>query len=166
MPSRYYSFETHGIEFIALDTVVLPRDSAQREWLGRTLEKPRQGFRVVMGHFPIHSGGLHGDNSYLRDNISKKLCGKADIYVAGHDHHLEHLKTDCGVSLVVSGAAAEARAVNPTPRTMFAASTLGFAYLKKTSNAELKIQYIDSALNVLAEFTVQRHAEQTVRQLD
>ncbi|MBM3383363.1 MAG: hypothetical protein FJY29_13140 [Betaproteobacteria bacterium] len=162
MPTRYYSFHKNDIEFVALDTVALPRDRDQQSWLDRTLDKPKPGFRVVLGHYPIHSGGQHGDTRFMRDNVSQKLCGKADIYASGHDHHLEHLKTDCGVELLLSGAAAETRSVNATPRTLFAASTLGFAYLKKTSESELKIQYIDSALNVLAEFAVEKAKERTV----
>ncbi|MEN9529457.1 MAG: hypothetical protein RI932_1330 [Pseudomonadota bacterium] len=159
MPTRYYSFQTSGVEFVALDTVALPKDTAQQDWLRRTLDKPKSGFRIVLGHYPIHSGGQHGDTRYLRDNISNQLCGKADIYASGHDHHLEHLKNDCGVALLLSGAAAETRPVNPTPRTLFAASTLGFAYLKKSSTTELKIQYLDTALNVLAEFVVEKTPE-------
>ena len=156
MPGRYYSFEKSGVEFVALDTVALKNDQQQLSWMQDKLQAEKKGFRVVLGHYPIHSGGLHGDTDFLRDQIAPKLCGAAEVYASGHDHHLEHLKSDCGMHLVVSGAGAEKRDVTPTPRTQFAASTLGFAYLKKESSAELTIRYYDSELNLLAEFKINR----------
>ena len=152
MPSRYYSFETHGIEFIAIDTVALDRDTTQQEWLSSKLATPKKGHRVVLGHYPIHSGGLHGDTPGLRDRWAPKFCGTTDLYMSGHDHHLEHLKTDCGVHLMLSGAGAEARAVRLTPQTLFAASTLGFSYLVKDKNGDLWARYYDTSLKLLAEF--------------
>lgn len=156
MPSRYYSFQTQGVQFIALDTVALPRDKEQQDWLDRRLEAPHDAFRVVLGHYPIHSSGEHGDTEFLRDKIAPKLCGNTDIYASGHDHDLEHLKSDCGVNLVVSGSGAETRDVVPTARSVFAASKLGFAYLKKTSNKEMTIQYFDSDLQMLSEFKISK----------
>lgn len=156
MPSRYYSFVEKGVEFVVLDTVKLRNDSEQLSWLDRVLSAPKSGFRMVLGHYPVHSGGLHGDTPYLRDDVAPKFCPSVDAYVAGHDHHLEYLKSDCGVPLVVSGAGAESRPVVKTPRTVFSASTLGFAYLKKTSDGQMFIQYFDDALNLLAEFSLNR----------
>ena len=156
MPTRYYSFETHGIEFIAIDTVSLNRDLPQQTWLKSKLDSPRSGFRAVLGHYPIHSGGLHGDTPDLRDRWSPMLCHSADLYISGHDHHLEHLKTDCGVDLMLSGAGAEARSVQPTQRTLFAASALGFSYLFKDRNGQLWARYFDTHLNLLAEFEIKK----------
>jgi predicted phosphodiesterase len=158
MPTRYYSFTTDGIEFIGLDTVALPRDSHQQEWLSRQLQKPKNGHRVVFGHFPVHSSGQHGDTPYMRDTIAPQFCGQADIYMSGHDHHLEHLKTDCGVHLVLSGAGAESREVSPSnPRSLFAASKIGFSYLSRTAGSELNVQYFDAQLNRLAGFSLDKN---------
>ncbi|MEY3900724.1 MAG: hypothetical protein RL189_30, partial [Pseudomonadota bacterium] len=151
MPTRYYSFATRGVQFVAIDTVALPRDTRQREWLDRTLQSSFDGFRVVIGHYPIHSGGQHGDTPHMRDVVSPKLCGNTHIYASGHDHHLEHLQTVCGVSLVLSGAGAETRPVAAHPRSVFSASKLGFAYLYKTADGVLSVRYLDTSLALLSE---------------
>lgn len=158
LPTRYYSFETQGVEFIGIDTVALPRDRAQQQWLEEKLKSPKSGYRMVLGHYPIHSGGQHGDTSYLRDEWSPKLCKSTDVYASGHDHHLEHLKTDCGVHLVLSGAGAEARPVTPTRHTLFAAETLGFSYLYKDKEKNLWVRYYDTALTQLAEFKIENRS--------
>jgi hypothetical protein len=158
MPTRYYSFESHGMEFIALDTVALPRDSDQQEWLSRQLKKPRNSFRIVFGHYPVHSSGQHGDTPFMRDKISPQFCGQADVYMSGHDHHMEHLQTDCGVQLILNGAGAETRTVTAgNPRSLFSASEIGFSYLSKTSDGELKVQYVDTQLTPLAEFKIDKN---------
>ncbi|MEY4064161.1 MAG: hypothetical protein RIR26_369 [Pseudomonadota bacterium] len=154
MPNRYYSFESTGIEFIVIDTVSLENDPTQQKWLNEKLEAPKAKTRIVAGHYPIHSGGMHGDTTYLRDQWSPQFCGKVDLYVSGHDHQLEHLRTDCGVNLVISGTGGETRPVTPTPRTKFAASVLGFAYLSKAESGPLTVSYYDTQLKKLAEFPV------------
>jgi tartrate-resistant acid phosphatase type 5 len=154
MPSRFYTFEASGIEFIFIDTVALEKDENQQKWLNEKLAAQTEKTRVVVGHYPIHSAGMHGDTTYLRDHWAPKFCGKVALYIAGHDHHLEHTRTDCGVELVVSGSGAESRAVTPTPRTKFAASALGFAYLTKEESGLMTVSYFDTNLTKLASFSV------------
>lgn len=152
MPSRYYSFTIGRTEFIAIDTVALPKDTQQLEWLREGLNAEKTGHRIVFGHYPIHSGGMHGDNKVLKEHVAPLLCGKADIYAAGHDHHLEHATTDCGVIQIVSGAGAETRPVTPTTRTKFASASLGFAYLRLKTNSAGAIEYFNEKLEKLAQF--------------
>jgi len=164
MPTRYYSFEAKGAEFIALDTVTIHKDSQQQKWLSEKLSKPAAGLRVVLGHYPVHSSGLHGDTKFIKENIAPQMCGNTDIYAAGHDHHLEHLKTDCGVNLVLSGSGGETRPINSLhPRSVFAASKLGFAYLKKDQNSGFKVQYFDYELNPLAEIEIIKNTSSSLR---
>jgi acid phosphatase len=152
MPARYYSFTIGRLEFIAIDTVALPKDKAQLEWLTQLLNTQKLAHRIVVGHYPIHSSGMHGDNAFMRDNVAPILCGRADIYAAGHDHHLEHTVTDCGVVQIVSGAGAETRPVKQQPRTLFASASLGFTYLRMMSSGELSVEYFNENLDSLAQF--------------
>jgi len=152
MPARYYAFEEKGVQFVALDTVALEDEVQQEEWMVATLNESKAKYKVVFGHFPIHSGGIHGDTPFMRKYISPLLCGRASVYVSGHDHDLQHLKTDCGVPLVVSGAASSHRVVLDTKQSEFSKSTLGFAYLTMNSAGELKVSYVNDQLQTLAIF--------------
>lgn len=152
MPNRYYSFSIGRTEFFAIDTVALPKDEKQFAWLEEQLNTEKMGFRVVVGHYPIHSSGMHGDNNFMKSKVAPLLCGKADMYAAGHDHHLEHAVTDCGVVQIVSGAGAETRPIQKTQRTKFAASSLGFTYLRINKSGELSVEYLNENLEQLAQF--------------
>jgi tartrate-resistant acid phosphatase type 5 len=155
MPARYYQFNIGRIEFIAIDSIALPKDSAQQEWLKQKLANEKTGHRVVFGHYPIHSSGMHGDNAFMSSQVAPLLCGTADIYAAGHDHHLEHAVTDCGVVQIVSGAGAETRPVQRNQKSKFAKASLGFTYLRMNSLGELNIEYIGEKLELLAQFKLQ-----------
>ncbi|NBW82250.1 hypothetical protein EBR21_10905 [bacterium] len=152
MPFRYYNFVEKGIEFVALDTMPLARDAEQREWLESTLAASQPKHRVVFGHFPMLSGGQHGNDAYMLKNIAPKLCGKASAYVSGHDHDLQFLRLNCGLPQIVSGAAAKRRPVSQIRETEFAKSTLGFAYLALTTSGDLRVDYYDAELSLLASF--------------
>lgn len=152
MPARYYNFTIGRLEFIAIDTVALPKDPTQLEWLSRKLSADKLAHRIVVGHYPIHSSGMHGDNEFMNARVSPLLCGKADVYASGHDHHLEHTVTDCGVVQVVSGAGAETRTLVKQARSRFASASLGFTYLRMLTTGELSIEYFNDSLELLAQF--------------
>ncbi|MFZ9521151.1 MAG: metallophosphoesterase [Silvanigrellaceae bacterium] len=152
MPSRYYSFVEKGIEFIGLDTVPLQRDGEQRRWLEKTISSSQPKHRIVFGHFPMLSGGQHGNNAFMLKSIAPQLCGNASAYVSGHDHDLQFLRLKCGLPQIVSGAAAKIRPVARIQETEYAKSTLGFAYLVLNTAGDLRVEYYDSDLHLLASF--------------
>lgn len=88
----------------------------QSKWLNESLQKA-SGWKMVFGHMPLYSHGLHGwteSNSVgdFRNAIIKTLCdNKVDFYLAGHDHHLEVDRHQCAnghtIVAVISGAAAK-----------------------------------------------------------
>ena len=56
---------------------------------------------------------------YMKEFFDQSVCGKVDIYFAGHDHNRQLLEPSCGTLFVVTGAAAkttgfEYRDNNPT----------------------------------------------------
>ncbi len=153
MPSDVYSLTIGDLKVLALNTNVLDSSQAQVDWLKKELGNSQARWNLVMGHKPIHSYGYHGDTGFMTALVLPLLCGRADLYLAGHDHNLQVLKTDCGLPLIVSGAAGMFRTEKETgPRSLFAAPELGFAYLQvkddvilvQMVSAEGKILYSSS----------------------
>lgn len=131
MPSCLYTFRDDETEFFVLDTDRF--DEAQRDWLSAELARSQRDravrWRVVYGHHPIYSYGSHGDTEVLKRLLLPALRDRADFYLSGHDHDRQVLDAERGVTFVVSGAAAVRRNERRGPRTLFAASTYGFAHL-------------------------------------
>lgn len=126
MPHYYYSVRRGPVEFFVLDTnaIVLDRfrrPAEQKAWLHDAMAKSDAPWKIVMGHHPYISNGKHGNagnyndiplirlGQALKEIIDEEVCGKAQIYFAGHDHHREWLEPTCGTAFIVSGAAAKLR---------------------------------------------------------
>ena len=144
LPSRSWNADFPGGTLIALDTqsVFINGVAGQGPWLQAALDA-EPGWRIVVGHHPMLSSGRHGSaGAYegwswipwvsgrsLRQLFERHLCGRADLYVAGHDHHLE-VGEACGLTWVVSGAGATVRPLEQRGHTpLFASSELGFVHL-------------------------------------
>jgi hypothetical protein len=114
MPSLWCRFEfpmKHPlITFLALDSnmpfmdgstskgrwfTMTPRQHAEQlAWLEAELRRPRATpLLAVMAHHPVYSDGPHGDHPVLiRDWDPLFRKHKVDLYLAGHDHDLQHLE--------------------------------------------------------------------------
>jgi tartrate-resistant acid phosphatase type 5 len=126
MPSLWYRFEFPAkkpvMTVIALDsnmpnpdgrptkggefTLTPAQQADQLAWLTAELEKPlTTPFLVVMGHHPIFSNGPHGDQKILiRDWEPLLRKHRAHMYIAGHDHDMQHLEFEGHpTSFVLSG---------------------------------------------------------------
>jgi 3',5'-cyclic AMP phosphodiesterase CpdA len=126
MPSLWYSFTFPAkkplVTVIALDSnmpsesgkwdrgtdfTLRPEQQAEQlVWLKAELEKPRTTpFVIVMGHHPIFSNGPHGDHKVLiRDWDPLLREHKVHLYLAGHDHDMQHLEFEGHpTSFVLSG---------------------------------------------------------------
>lgn len=169
LPARTWSMRAGPAELFALDTnaAMWSGSATQARWLRRALEQSDAAWRVVLGHHAFRSNGDHGNagqyeglfgvpiasGTSLWTLFEKTLCGRADLYLSGHDHNLQAL-SHCGVELVVSGAGANARAVvdrGNTPR--FAAAHTGFAWLE-LGTAELTLAFHDADGNTVYEHTL------------
>ncbi len=134
MPARHYSHRHSNVEFVALDTQATqfpgslgPELEAQDRWLKDLLAQDREGaWRIVYGHHPYVSNGLHGNAGaydgfppeldlsgiHLKRLFDEHICGSADLYLCGHDHDREWLEQRCGgTRFVVSGAGAKLRPI-------------------------------------------------------
>lgn len=146
MPNRYYAFKKCFIEFFVIDTENF--DDDQATWLSDAISKSDADWKIVYGHRPIFSNGGHGNNSSLKKHLLPILKDQTDLYLAGHDHHLEYLTKSYQPDFVISGSAAESRPVAPGKNSLFGASELGFSYLSLEPK-KATIQFIDSAGKVL-----------------
>lgn len=152
LPAPYYTFTAGPVQFFALDTNEV--SEAQLLWLKDELEKSRARWKIVHGHHPIYSDGAHADNPVLINRLLPVLKGRADIYLAGHDHDLQHLKAEEGVHFFVSGGGgAGLRQPKPGPRSLFAKAVHGFAVLEADVR-QLKVRFIDTSLNQLYEYAL------------
>ncbi|MFZ4616964.1 MAG: hypothetical protein ACOYM2_12315 [Rectinemataceae bacterium] len=92
---------------------------AVREWLASAT-----GWTIVMGHHPVLSNGPHGNagnydgnapggqaelsGSRLASFFDQSVSGRADLYLAGHDHDLEAFQIPGGKAreVVIGGGGA------------------------------------------------------------
>ncbi len=172
MPAHYYSFSatdgTTTVDFFALDTNAIFYSSAwlQKCWLRRTLERSEADWKIVYGHHPYISNGQHGnageyekdivDNPLIngdaiKEFIEEKVCGKANLYLAGHDHNRQWLEPKCGTEFIgtqfiVSGSASGAKprgttANNPVKWENYAGG--GFVLIEVQDNSQLWVRFYD-----------------------
>jgi tartrate-resistant acid phosphatase type 5 len=130
MPSDVYAVTMEGLKILALNTNSLPISKYQKKWLAEELDRSKFRWNVVIGHKPILSYGYHGDTDFMVSETLPLLCGRADLYLAGHEHNSQILKADCGLHLVITGATNKLRPEKPAgPRSLFTKNEPGFAYL-------------------------------------
>jgi predicted MPP superfamily phosphohydrolase len=154
MPATYYTFTAGPVQFFALDTNEI--SEAQLLWLSDELKKSTATWKLVYGHHPIYSAGVHEDNPKLIGRLLPILKGPADVYLAGHDHDMQHLKPEGGVHFFVSGGGGAAiRRITPGPRSLFAKSSHGFTVIEADTQ-EMKVTFVGPDLAKLYQYTITR----------
>lgn len=99
MPARRYLFEEPladgtTVLFVALDTTPVhegPGAKAAVAGLAEALRSaPFARWRIVFGHHPLVSSGLHRGSAGMRAHVGPILEAEgADLYLCGHEHILE-----------------------------------------------------------------------------
>ena len=150
MPSTYYDIVRDACHLIFLDTAPLaphttkqltetmgyalpPVDQRARQdqlsWLAKTLRHSTCKTKIVFGHYPIYSGGGHGNCAELILDVLPILREyQITMYISGHDHSLQHIERH-GIQFYISGAGSESTPCGPIEGTRFHASTCGFVHL-------------------------------------
>jgi tartrate-resistant acid phosphatase type 5 len=142
MPSDVYSITYRNLKILALNTNSFPISKYQKDWLREELGTSKAHWNLVMGHRPIHSYGYHGDTDFMVKEALPILCGRADLYLSGHEHNDQVLKADCGLHLIISGAAGKPRPEKVKgSRTLFVNTEPGFAYMVVEEN-QLTVQMV------------------------
>jgi len=122
---HFYRFAAGNVRFVTLDTNLLVRGRFDEDdyarlarWLGPS---PRHDdeWQVVLGHHPYVSNGSHRSaggfldiglslwpGRFFRHVLREQVIGRADLYLAGHDHNLQFLPRVDGTrtAQVISGA--------------------------------------------------------------
>ena len=110
-----------------------------------------------MGHHPIYSNGKHGDHRQLIQDWDPLLRShKVHLYMAGHDHDLQHLEfAGHPTSFFCSGAGGADLyniRIAQDIRRPFAKKLFGFSHLSLTRDA-ITLRHVDSNGSVLHAFT-------------
>lgn len=133
MPARYYTYKAGPVQFIAIDTEGWSDE--QLEWIKKTLadsaSDPDVKWRVVYGHHPIYTSGVHLNErriGELRRVLLPVLeAAHVDFYICGHDHDEEHLRSNGINFLICGGGGAKLRGFHhKDPLSVFTASTNAF----------------------------------------
>lgn len=174
MPARNYSFEHGPAAFWAFDLTPLAdrsgldaREKASAHAVGAEVNASNATWRIAYSHFPYVSNGAHGDagrydgiagsGGAIKQFVETALCGRADLYLAAHDHDLEWLAAvpSCGATteFIVSGAASEPNPVKVPPRVpahFSLGGQLGFFWFELTDDT-LRGRAYDDAGRVIFE---------------
>jgi hypothetical protein len=153
MPAAYYTFQAGPVQFFALDTDII--SEAQLAWLIAELDKSRAPWKVVYGHHPIYSEGQHEDNNQKIAQLLPVLKDRADVYLAGHDHDMQHLKPEGRLHFFVAGSGGKLRTIETGPRSLFARSANGFAVLEADSQ-KLTMTFVETDLTSPYTYTLNR----------
>jgi tartrate-resistant acid phosphatase type 5 len=152
---KYYTdeeelFRKH-IQQQAADTLT------QRKWLDSVLSISKAKWKLVFGHHPFYSAGKRKG---LTDDVASSLQSilvknKADAYIAGHEHHLEHDVLSNNLHHFISGAGSEVRPVTNNTLTKFVAAEHGFMTFSVTDKSVL-VQVVNHEGKILYHYTIQK----------
>ena len=145
MKGRWYTVRQGPVEFFMLDTNVNTAWQHQLPWLKQALASSTAPWKVVVGHHPIHSSGLYGDDPVAIARLTPWMRRYGvQLYINGHDHNYERSKPIDGITyLTVGGGGAALRPVLAGPNSARAVSRHSFAELSFTPT-ELTIEAWDS----------------------
>jgi 3',5'-cyclic AMP phosphodiesterase CpdA len=145
MKGRWYTLRRGPVEFFMLDTNVNTAWQHQLPWLKQALASSRAPWKVVVGHHPIYSSGLYGDDPVAMARLVPWMRRHGvQLYINGHDHNYERSRPLDGITyLTVGGGGAALRPVLPGPNSARAVSRYSFAELSFTPN-DLMIEAWDS----------------------
>lgn len=166
MPAKWYALELPDAEkplvrIIFLDGnfaegALTPQEKLeQKRFLEKELQKKtRAPWQWMISHFPIFTETTkRGDNSRLIEQWGPHLQGHPfSLYLAGHDHNLQHLKAaGYKTSFVVSGAGGASLYDVGASKRGFTRMILGFNHIHVTPD-KLTVQFIDIEGNCLHSF--------------
>jgi tartrate-resistant acid phosphatase type 5 len=178
MPARWYRFEFPAgnplVTFLALDsnmprpdgkekggrdfTLTAEQQAEQLAWLEAELKRPRTTpFVAIMAHHPVFTNGPHGDHPVLIrdwDPLFRKY--HVDLYMAGHDHDLQHLEFEGHpTSHFLSGSAGAdlySLKIEPSQRGPYAQKVYGFSHISVTVK-QMTLRHLDQNGRTLHAFT-------------
>ena len=185
MPSRYYSKEvdlrgSNGdkVLMIFIDTCPLipefhtnpqyapfvenQHPERQLQWIDDTLKNASASvkWKMVVGHHPIYTVGpriKNYDTLAVRKVLESILeRNKVDVYLSGHDHSLQHLKTKGYTNHFISGSGSEVTPVTSGIQySKFEAAEHGFMYFSIDKN-RLNAKMVSHTGKMIYETTINK----------
>lgn len=86
----YYRMQIGDWQVYSLNSYLQPAEHAlQLAWLKQELSSANAKCTLAYWHHPMYSSGPHGNSARMRDVWELLQAAKADLVLAGHDHHYE-----------------------------------------------------------------------------
>ncbi len=148
-PAREYMVESGVADIAMIDTTPYVRGKGKAPDLVSMFAGSRARWRIVTGHHTIVSSGFHGyfprrEHRRMLALLAPMRAAGVDLYVCGHDHHLELVGGN--PRMLISGASSDPIApLALHPNTLFPADAQkrgGFAVLE-ISASKLSVTFYD-----------------------
>ena len=125
-----------------------------RATLAASANDPDIKWRIVYGHHPIYTSGVHLNErriSVLRAQLLPVLkAAHVDAYICGHDHDLEHLRADGMEFLICGGGGAKLRGFAGSREPISVSSASKYAFLDLViDDHKFTAQFLDTNLHSL-----------------
>lgn len=145
MAGHWYTLRRGPVEFFMLDTNSRPGWSQQLPWLEKALAASTARWKVVVGHHPLYSAGIYGDDPAAIARLTPLFRRhRVQLYINGHEHAYERsVPLDGTTYLGVGGGGAWLRPILPNQRSAKAISVYSFAELT-IDDRQLRIDAWDS----------------------
>jgi tartrate-resistant acid phosphatase type 5 len=156
MPHRFYSLKFGSLlKIIALDSMrpdlCLVPELCSLDFLYSQINKGQTPWTIVMSHYPLSSASSGSKANYRGEDLSSAIlryisCNKADLWLAGHAHHLEHRKTaSCNADMIISGTAGgnSDKYYEGQKESKFISKESGFVSIK-VDDKELNMRFFNS----------------------
>jgi len=124
-------------------------------WLNQTLDKSTAEWRFAVGHYPVYSGGEHGDTAEMINDVLPIFArGKVDAFLCGHDHNLQHNQGN-GMDFYVIGSGTWRGTYKTTPQAKWGVVDPGFTVHQLYAD-RMVIRFINSRGQEIYTYTQQR----------
>lgn len=102
----------------------------QKTWLIDQLSRSKLKWKILVGHYPVVSGGKHGISTELFEFIHF-ICKKfhIDYYISGHEHNVQFLQK-FNTNFIISGGLQHNYNVMSIPETVFCTEDPSFVQLE------------------------------------
>lgn len=98
-PARQYALHTPFADFAFVDTTPFAKGGPNKvaPAVQEALAGSKKRWRIVVGHHPVISSGYHGyfprnEVARMRTLLPALQKARVDVFIAGHDHHLELIR--------------------------------------------------------------------------
>jgi predicted phosphodiesterase len=152
MPAHHFKWTLGNAEFFAADTnrSMFNVDQAVSADFETWLPASTAEWKIVFAHHPLKSNGAHGNagnydgmsfvpianGAGVKRFVEDEVCGRADFYMTGHDHHLEYPDATCTrvgskvqTLFIISGGGAATTRPRGSQHDHYLSDQLGFVYV-------------------------------------